>query len=147
MFSRILPRGGRLELLRNKAGYIIYSTRKIRAIPNSRCSSPIIIQVQNLNIPRFGFNIGVSGILLSVSLSLCFLTYLTKCLLSHYTVTFVSLLNIIAQLFILVIIKVLNHLILFILMYGVLLLILISPAQNGLFPLLMTVPGLHGYFS
>jgi len=63
------------------------------------------------------------------------------------SVMFVSLLNIIGQLFFPMVIEVLNLLILFIQMYGDLHLILITRVQNGLFHLLMIVLGIHGYFS
>ena len=60
---------------------------------------------------------------------------------------FDSLLNTIKQLFLQIIIELLNLLILFIQMYGDLHLFVISRVQNGLFHLLMIVLELPGYSS
>ena len=114
VFSMILPWGGRLELLKNKAGYTTCSMRTIRSVPDKRLSLPIIRQVQNLgHPPKYGFSTSVWVILRLVSLSLYFF-FLQKGQSSLFIVMFVSLLNNIEQLFFLVLIKVLNLLILFI---------------------------------
>ena len=73
VFSRILPRGGQLELLKSMPGYTTCSMTTEKSVPNKRLSLPIIKQVQNLgHPPKYGFSIGVWVILRLVSLSLCF---------------------------------------------------------------------------
>jgi len=148
VFSRILPQGGRLELLKSRAGYTTCNMRTIKSVPDRRLSLPIIGQVQNLgHPPKYGFSIGVWVILRLVSLSLYFLFCLQKGQSSLFTMMFVSLLNTIEQLFFPVLIKVLNLLILFIRMCRDLHLSVIFLVQSGLFLLSMTGLGLLGYLS
>ena len=79
VFSKILPRGGRLELLKSRAVYTTCSMRTIKSVLDWRLSLPIIRHVQNLgHPPKYDFNTDVWVILLLVSLSLHFLFLFTK---------------------------------------------------------------------
>ena len=64
VFFRILPRGRLLELLKSRAGYIIYSMKKIKSVLDYRHTLLIFSKAVNLDHPlRCGFNTDVLVIL------------------------------------------------------------------------------------